>query len=149
MEPEARPTDAATARPGSDSSVFTGGEASNPSLPDCLVPLFHNYETSTIVPLRDAPFIILTVLVRGGWRQIQALFALYNGQRIKAVVRADLDELRTLPDVVANFWSVVFWRQPLRPRTLLQRWSLTRNVPRGSGKAVKNADDVRRYQPLA
>ncbi len=133
MEPEEHHTEAAPARPGTDFSVFTGGgstaEASNPSLPDCLVPLFHNYETSTIVPPRDATFFILTVLAHGEWRQIQALFALYKEQRIKAVVRADLDGLHPLPDVVANFWSVVFWGQPLRPRTLLERWSLTRNVP--------------------
>jgi len=99
-------------------------------LPKSLLPLFHNYEVDTIVPERDAAFIILTVLAAGRWQQIKDLFALYGWERIAATVQDDLAGLRTLPDVVANFWSVVFWERPLTQRSLLEKWSPTRIVLR-------------------
>lgn len=122
MEPKEGTSEALPLQPGGSSSVSAGEEASHAGLPVGLTPLFHNYETSTIVPPRDVPLVILTVLAGGEWRQIEGLFALYGWERVETIVRADLNGLHILPDIVANFWSVVFWGHPLTPRTLLERW---------------------------
>jgi len=99
-------------------------------LPESLTPLFHNYEVATISPSRHASLIILTVLSRGDWFQVEALFALYGWEQIEEVVRADVVGLRTLPDVVANLWSVIFWGRPLNRKRAVERWAPTRSVGR-------------------
>ncbi len=131
MSPEEGTTEPLPARSAGAPSVFTDGDALHAGLPEGLAPLFHNYETSTIVLLRDAALVILTVLARGEWHQVEDLFALYGWERVATTVRADLDGLHLLPDIVANFWSVVFWGRSLRQRTVLERWSPTRIVPPG------------------
>lgn len=114
--------------------VVRQGEAPLLALPEALIPLFHNYEADTIAPRRDATLVILTVLSKGGWRQIEALFALYGAERIEATVHADLNGLHMLPDITANFWSIVFWGLPLKRRSLVEKWSPTRTIPQGSGE---------------
>lgn len=106
-------------------------------LPGEVRPLFHNYDADTIDASRDAAWIILTVLSRGDWDQVGWLFRTYGWARIEAVVRDDIAGLQTLPRVVANFWSVVFWGRTLPPRPFRERWAATRRVSgvtRGDGR---------------
>ncbi len=77
----------------------------------------------------DAEWIILTILMSGTWEQIQWAFATYGWERVEAVVGEDLAGLQTLPPIVANFWSVVFWNRPLPPVSVQERWGTIRRIP--------------------
>lgn len=98
-------------------------------LPDEIKPLFHNYHPEMIDVERDAEWIILTVLLYGEWEQIEWAFRTYGWNRIEEVVRKDIEGMRTLPYVVANFWSIVFWGKRLPPPSPREEWGITRIPP--------------------
>jgi hypothetical protein len=58
---------------------------------------------------RDARLVIRTVLASGSWEQVSWLFETYGWQKIAAIVRADIEGLRTLPDSVRAFWAMAFF----------------------------------------
>lgn len=95
-------------------------------LPDEIKPLFHNYHPEKIDVERDAEWIILTVLLYGEWHQIEWAFRTYGWNRIEEVVKKDIEGMRTLPYVVANFWSIVFWGRDLPHPTVREKWAITR-----------------------
>ena len=100
-------------------------------LPDSLAPLFHNHELRTVSASKHASLVIITTLSRGTWEQIRDVFAMYGWARIEEIVCGDMKGLRTLPDAVANFWSIVFWGRPLSQRSAAERWAATRGAPKG------------------
>ncbi len=98
-------------------------------IPQRIAPLFHNYHTEKMDVVRDAEWIILTILMSGTLEQIQWAFATYGWDRIEAVAHKDLAGLKILPPIVANYWSVVFWNRPLPPVSIKERWGTIRRIP--------------------
>lgn len=129
---------------GEDGLVYNGCEGWVPMataekpIPSIIHDLFHNYVPETVDVERDTEWVILTVLTSGDWEQIKWAYNAYGKDRLEAVVRKDLEGLRTLPHPVANFWSVVFWGRQLPPFSAKEWWGTIRRMPSGRGNGDVN-----------
>lgn len=109
------------------------------SIPDLLVPLFHNYEPTSIDLDRHAQMVIRTVLSEGEMDQIFWLLRYYGRTRIAAFVENDAHGLRMLPESTRRLWSLAFWGDPNRFKAEhsdpIAKWRCRRGVPKRKSTA--------------
>ena len=104
-------------------------------LPDELLPLFQNYDLTSMDLERSADLIIRTALTRGTLQQIRQLFQLYGAAKIKEVFCSDFFGLRTLPAPTMLLWSLLFLTEEERREYIRwykdprRRWAPRRTVP--------------------
>ena len=104
-------------------------------IPDELVPLFPNYDLTSMDLERSADLIIRTALTRGTLQQIGLLFQLYGAAKIKEVFCNDFFGLRTLPAPTMLLWSLLFLAEEERREYIRwykdprRRWAPRRTVP--------------------
>lgn len=110
-------------------------------LPPGLRELFHNVDPDSVDPDRDADLVIRTVLGSGTWEQVLWLFRRYGAERVREVVQADVEGVRTLPEPTRALWTLVLLKDRHvsggaalnddAPEDPADRWRGRRRVPGG------------------
>lgn len=126
------------------------------SLPPALRELFHNVNPDSVDPQRDAGLVIRTVLASGTWEQVLWVVRRYGVARVREVVRADVEGLRTLPEPTRALWTLILLKGQVPaggsfnadfPEDRLDRWRIRRRVPTSSREALPGSMELRTPDP--
>lgn len=103
-------------------------------LPDDVARLFHRYRWEALDVRQHSRIIIPTVLHWGSWKDVRWLFVTYGWDAIQDWIGRDATTLRSLPESVQVFWTIVLLGEPIYyPEDPVERWAPTRKIPEDAG----------------